>query len=148
MKRKPIKYATREGRVKTTLWLDRDVMTSIGTEAEGRRVSKQSVIENSLKARYSEAQQVEWEAVIVERLNKIDRGLRKLESRIDIAAEAHALFVRMWLTSTPEIDECDRDSAVAQARIRFDRYVKRLAQNVGSAVCGEDEVRLKRDDFK
>ena len=96
MKRKSINYATRAGRVKTTLWLDREVLNAVATEAGQRKVSKQSIMENSLKERYSEAGQLDRDAVSADRLNKLERSQRRLEHQNELSAEAHARFVRMW----------------------------------------------------
>ena len=79
MKRKSINYVTREGRVKTTLWLDREVLNAVAREARQRKVSKQSIMENSLKERYSQAGQMDRDAIIADRLNKLERSQRILE---------------------------------------------------------------------
>ena len=151
MKRKSINYATREGRVKTTLWLDREVLNAVATEAGQRKVSKQSIMENSLKERYSEAGQLDRDAVIADRLNKLERGQRKLEHQNEISAEAHALFVRMWLANTPEVPHEQRDAAVQVARERYDRYLVQLAKRLGQGVSKSNssgtEVSLKLEDF-
>ncbi len=151
MKRKSINYATREGRVKTTLWLDREVLNAVATEAGQRKVSKQSIMENSLKERYSEAGQLDRDAVIADRLNKLERSQRRLEHQNEISAEAHALFVRMWLASTPEVSPGDKERAVQTARERFDRYLAQLAKRLGQKASkhnnSSDEVSLKLEDF-
>ena len=151
MKRKSINYATREGRVKTTLWLDREVLNAVAREAGQRKVSKQSIMENSLKERYSEAGQLDRDAVIADRLNKLERSQRRLEHQNEISAEAHALFVRMWLASTPEVSPGDKERAVQTARERFDRYLAQLAKRLGQKASkhnnSSDEVSLKLEDF-
>ncbi len=151
MKRKSINYATREGRVKTTLWLDREVLNAVAREAGQRKVSKQSIMENSLKERYSEAGQLDRDAIIADRLNKLERSQRRLEQQNEISSEAHALFVRMWLASTPEVSPGDKERAVQSARERFDRYLaqlaKRLGQRAGKLNNSSDEVSLKLEDF-
>jgi hypothetical protein len=151
VKRKSINYATREGRVKTTLWLDREVLNAVATEAGQRKVSKQSIMENSLKERYSEAGQLDRDAVIADRLNKLERSQRRLEHQNEISAEAHALFVRMWLASTPEVPSEQREAAVQCAQIRYERYLKhlskRVATGIGSSNYSPSEVKLEPGDF-
>ncbi len=151
MKRKSINYVTREGRVKTTLWLDREVLNAVAREARQRKVSKQSIMENSLKERYSEAGQLDRDAVIADRLNKLERSQRRLEHQNEISAEAHALFVRMWLASTPEVSPADKERAVQGARERYDRYLAQLAKRLGQRASklnnSSDEVSLKLEDF-
>lgn len=151
MKRKSINYATREGRVKTTLWLDREVLNAVATEAGQRKVSKQSIMENSLKERYSEAGQLDRDAVIADRLNKLERSQRRLEEQNEISAEAHALFVRMWLANTPEVPRERRDAAVKCAQERYDRYLaqlaKRLGQGQGQVNRSTTEVSLESQDI-
>lgn len=151
MKRKSINYSTREGRVKTTLWLDREVLNAVATEAGQRKVSKQSIMENSLKERYSEAGQLDRDAVIADRLNKLERSQRRLEHQNEISAEAHALFVRMWLASTPEVPKDQRDIAVQSARERYERYLrqlsKRLDHHSSTSIHLMTETELKTEDF-
>lgn len=151
MKRGPVKYTSREGRVKTTLWLDRRVLEAITAEANDRKVSKQSIIESSLKERYSEVVQLDRDAAIADRLNRLERGQRRIEEQIVISAEAHALFIRMWLASTPEVPSECRDSAIQSARERYERYLqqltKRLGQEVGASKGEMTEVSLKPEDF-
>lgn len=52
--------------------------------------------------RYSEAGQPDRDAVIADRPKKLERSQRRLQEPKEISAEAHALFVRMWLTNTPQ----------------------------------------------
>ncbi|MBN8549334.1 MAG: hypothetical protein J0M12_08480 [Deltaproteobacteria bacterium] len=151
MKRKSIKYATREGRVKTTIWLDRRVLNAVTNEADERNVSKQSIMENSLKERYSEAVQVDRDAAIADRLNKLERGQRRLEEQSEISAEAHALFVRMWLASTPEVPIERREEAVHSARTRYERYLiqlsKRVSRKISTPNGSFSESKLELEDF-
>ena len=147
MKRKSINYVTREGRVKTTLWLDREVLNAVATEAGQRKVSKQSIMENSLKGRYSEAGQLDRDAIIADRLNKLERSLRRLEQQNEVSAEAHALFVRMWLASTPEVPPAEKERAVQSARERYDRYVRQIAKRVGKISSESSEIELQNSDF-
>lgn len=106
---------------------------------------------NSLKERYSEAGQLDRDAVIADRLNKLERSQRRLEEQNEISAEAHALFVRMWLANTPEVPHERRDAAVQGARERYDRYLgqsaRRLGQGASKSNSSGAEVSLKLEDF-
>jgi hypothetical protein len=151
MKRRAIKYAAREGRVKTTLWLDREILRAVANEAEERRVSKQAIMESTLKDRYSEAAQFDRDAVIADRLNKLERGQRQIADQNETGAEALALFIRMWLASTPDVPLEERDAAVQSARERYDRYLVQLAKRLGQRVSkpsrANTEVSFKSEDF-
>lgn len=151
MKCKSIKYAPREGRAKTTIWLDRDILRAVTKEAEERRVSKQAIMESSLKDRYSEAAQFDRDAAIADRLNKLERGQRQIADQNETGAEALALFIRMWLASTPEVPVEEREVAVQSARERYDRYLMQLAKRLGQRVSKPSsatiDVILKSEDF-
>lgn len=151
MNPKTITYAARSGRVKTTVWFDRELLNQIKNEADKRRVSQQSIIENSLKDRYSEARQLDRDAAIAERLNKLERHLRRIEEKSEISAEAQALFVRMWLASTPEVPTEEREKAVQSAQDRYARYLQQLVTRIGSESRDKfnlfKEIELKLDDF-
>jgi len=121
---------SRKGKIKTTIWLHGQLHTQMRNEAIERRVTQQSLIENSLKERYSEVTQMERDAAIAERINRVDRRMGKLEQQIEMLSEAFLLFVRMWLASTPEVPQEKREAAIQQASIRYGRYLDQLGRQV------------------
>lgn len=66
--------------------------------------------------------------MIADRLNKLERALRRVAEQNDIDAEVHALFVRMWLASTPEVPKEQRDQAIESAQLRYERYLRQLSK--------------------
>jgi hypothetical protein len=69
----------------------------------------------------------------------------------EIEIEAFAIFVRMRLSTTPEIPDHQKSAAVAQAHERYDRFLKRLAEKIGDSKSLLSElpagVVLKMEDF-
>ena len=130
MSRRAIIRQARTGRVKASIYIDQQLLTQIKSEAAERRVSQQALIENSLKDRYSEVTQMERDAAIAERLNRVDHRMHKIEQQIEMVSEALALYVRMWLASTPEVPLELRDTAIKSAQERYQRYLEQLSHRI------------------
>ena len=116
------------GRIKASVYIDQQLLNKIKGEADERRVSQQALIENALKDRYSEVTQMERDAAIAERLNRVDMRMRKMGEQIEMVSEGFALYVRMWLASTPEVPADERDIAIKNAQERYHRYVEQLSK--------------------
>lgn len=69
---------------------------------------------------------------MTKRLDQIDRRLNRLERDLGISVETLAVFVRFWLTTTPQLPEPAQAAARAQSGKRYDAFVatlgRRLAQ--------------------
>jgi hypothetical protein len=69
---------------------------------------------------------------MTKRLDQIDRRLIRLERDLGISVETLAVFVRFWLTTTPQLPEPAQAAARAQSGKRYDAFVaalgRRLAQ--------------------
>lgn len=124
---KPIR-SSRLTRLKITIWVDKDVAVKVKEEAKQRNVTQQAVIESTLFDRYSQESEVARDELLMRRLSRIDNSIKKVEKQQELSAEAFALFMRMWLTSTNEVPEADRERAVQNGKVRYDRYLDRLAK--------------------
>ena len=149
MKRRRVN-AVKFPRRKASVFLDDNLMDQVVAEAHSRQVSQQSLLESTIRDRYSPERKEENEAIIARRLSKIDTKLQVMERQIEVIAESLALYVRMWLTRTSEIPEEERDAAVLQAQARYDRYLKSLGKQLMSkeTIFGAlpKEVFLKGED--
>ena len=145
------KRRTWKSKNRVTFWLENDLLGEIKSEAKTRRISQQSIFEATLKDRYSVESREESEALIARRLNRIDNHIRAKQRLSEVHAEALALFIRMWLSSTPEIPEEQRNAAVLKGKARYDRYLSSLASrvSVGESIFTDlpKELFLRSEDF-
>jgi len=117
--------------VKMTLRLDKEVTARMRDEAARRNVTQQSIIMSALKERYDPDIQLAKDAMIADRLNRLDRQLKAVLNSCTVIAESQSFFVRMWLTNTSEIPADRRESAVASAKIRYEKYLKAITNALG-----------------
>ena len=137
--------------VKVTLRINKEIDERIREEASRRGVTQQSIIMTALKDRYDPDIQLAKEAMVAERLNRVDRQLRAVLDSCTVIAESQSFFVRMWLTNTPEVPADQRDRSVASAKNRYEKYVKAVTNALGGASLKPwDDVReisVKAEDF-
>lgn len=119
--------------VKVTLRINKEIDERIREEASRRGVTQQSIIMTALKDRYDPDIQLAKDAMVAERLNRVDRQLRAVLDSCTVIAESQSFFVRMWLTNTPEVPADQRDRSVASAKIRYEKYVKAVTNALGGA---------------
>lgn len=119
--------------VKVTLRINKEIDERIREEASRRGVTQQSIIMTALKDRYDPDIQLAKDAMVAERLNRVDRQLRAVLDSCTVIAESQSFFVRMWLTNNPEVPADQRDRSVASAKIRYEKYVKAVTGALGGA---------------
>jgi hypothetical protein len=124
------KRAAADGRCRYTTRLSKDLIKRLRRESERRRVPQQRIIETLLLDRYNPEHQEEFEASFVKRLNSIDNHLENLERKIEAVGEAVAIYVKMWLTATPDLLEKEKAAAIARAQRRYERFVAGVEQGV------------------
>lgn len=125
--------AARRGRKqRLSIYLDPPVMKALVEHAARRDLSRSLVAEAAIASFLSPDAAERQEAATTRRLDHIDRRLNRLERDLGISLETLAVFVRFWLTTTPQLPEPAQAAARAQAGRRFDAFVaavgRRLAQ--------------------
>ena len=79
------------------------------------------------------------------RLDRIDRSIQRLERDIGIANEAFAIFMRSWLTATPQLPEAAQAAAQAQGGQRYDRFLEALGRRLAGGPTLRQEVPEERE---
>jgi len=113
--------------------------------ASRRKVSKSQIVEAALASYLSPDAADQREAAITRRLDRMTRAIERLERDQTIAAEALALFVRFWLTTTPPLPDTMRDAAQAQGRERYEGFVETLGRRLAK---GRTLIHEISEDFK
>lgn len=115
-----------------SIYLDPPVMKSLVEHAARRDLSRSLVAEAAIASFLSPEAAERQEAAMSKRLDQIDRRLNRLERDLGISVETLAVFVRFWLTTTPQLPEPAQAAARAQFGKRYNAFVaalgRRLAQ--------------------
>jgi hypothetical protein len=113
---------------------------ALETLAARRRVSKSAIVETALASYLSPDADEQREAAVVRRLDRLTRALERLDRDQTIAAEALALFVRFWLTTTPPLPDTMRAAAQAKGRERYQAFVESLGRRLAKGTTLTREV--------
>src|SRR5471032_2825570 len=113
-------------RTRHTIRLPPDLGAQLADYAERKRVPQALVVETALASHLSPDGADRLEAALARRLDRMTRQIERLERHVTISNEAVALFVRLWLTSTPPLP----DTAQAKGRECHDAFVEALGRRL------------------
>lgn len=129
--------------IKQTFRLDAELVRLVAERARQRRVTRTEIVEAALASLLSADHEERLEAALTKRIDKLARGLGRLEWNLDLSNEAFALFVRFWLTSTTPLPDTALPAAQATGRKRWEAFVESLSRRMESGSKLADE--LSRD---
>lgn len=115
-------------KARLSVYLDPQLSKELADYASHRRASMSLVAEAAIASFLSPDSAERQEAVLARRLDRISRQLERLERDTGIGIETLALFVRFWLSATPQIPEDHQDAAQAKGRQRYERFVEALGR--------------------
>jgi hypothetical protein len=123
-------------RTKHIFRLPPDLAGKLADYAERKRVPQALVVETALASHLSPDGADRLEAALARRLDRMTRQIERLERHVTISNEAVALFVRLWLTSTPPLP----DTAQAKGRECYDGFVDALGRRLAKGRTLADEI--------
>ena len=129
--------------IKQTFRLDAELVRLVAERARQRRVTRTEIVEAALASLLSADHEERLEAALTKRIDKLARGLERLEWNLDLSNEAFALFVRFWLTSTVPLPDTALPAAQATGKKRWEGFVESLSRRMESGSKLADE--LSRD---
>ena len=129
--------------IKQTFRLDAELVRLVAERSRQRRVTRTEIVEAALASLLSADHEERLEAALTKRIDKLARGLGRLEWNLDLSNEAFALFVRFWLTSTTPLPDTALPAAQATGRKRWEAFVESLSRRMESGSKLADE--LSRD---
>jgi len=118
--------------IKQTFRLDAELVRLVAERARQRRVTRTEIVEAALASLLSADHEERLEAALTKRIDKLTRGLERLEWNLDLSNEAFALFVRFWLTSTAPLPDTALPAAQAKGRKRWEGFVDSLSRRMES----------------
>lgn len=122
------------------VYFDGALTAELDALAARRKVSKSRIVEAALAAYLSPDGADQREAAFVRRLDRLTRAIERLERDQTITAEALALFIQFWLTTTPPLPETMRDAARAKGRERYEGFVETLGRRLAKGKTLTKEV--------
>lgn len=140
-----------ERKVRLSVYLAPDLMRSLADYAARRDQSRSMIAEAAVASFLSADADERHEAVLVKRLDRIDRRIERLERDMTITNEAFAIFVRSWLTSTPALPDAEQTAARAKGGERYDRFLEALGRRLATGMrllqeIGEDALAIPKSD--
>lgn len=125
---------------KVTAYLDPDVEKALAEFAARRNQSQSMIVEAAVASFLSPDDAERREAVIVRRLDQLDRRMTRLERDLGIAVESLAVFIRFWLTTTPALPEPAAQAARAKAGERYEAFIAALGRRLAQGPKLRQEV--------
>lgn len=129
-----------ERKIRLSVYLDPDLMRSLADYADRRNQSRSLIAEAALASFLSPDAAERREAVVVQRLDGIDRRMQRLERDTGIGVETLALFIRFWLSATPPLPEPAQIAVRAQAGQRYDRFLDALGRRLANGPRLRQEI--------
>jgi predicted transcriptional regulator len=127
-------------RTKHTFRLPPDLAGKLADYANRKRVPQALVVEAALASHLSPDGAGRLEAALARRLDRMTRGIERLDRHVTISNEALALFVRFWLTSTPPLPDTAQAAAQAKGRERYEGFVEALGRRLARGRTFADEL--------
>ena len=123
-----------------SVYLDPDLLDALEAYA-GRRGKSLSIVAVAAIAAYLSPDAAEREeAAITRRLDRLSRQAERLERDLGISVEMLALFVRFWLTATPQVPEAAQAAARAKGQERYAGFVEVLGRRLAAGKLFTREV--------
>jgi hypothetical protein len=119
-------------KARLSVYLDPELMKQLEDYAARRRTSLSVVAEASIASFLSPDGADKLEAALSRRLDRLSRQSERLERDLDISVEMLALFVRFWLTATPQSPDASQAAAQAKGRERFENFTQALGRRIAS----------------
>ena len=115
---------------KQTFRLDIELAKLLEERALARGVSRTEVVEAALMSLLQSDQDERMEAALARRLDRLSRQTARLERDMRLTADTLALFIRHWLTVTPQLPPEENAAAQTRGLKRFDGFVQTLGMRL------------------
>ena len=117
-------------RERLSLTLPSDLLVRLNDLADRRRLSRSAVAEAAIASFLSPDAQDMREAAFTRRLDRLSRQTARLERDMRLTADTLALFIRHWLTVTPQLPPEENAAAHTRGLKRFDGFIQTLGMRL------------------
>lgn len=125
-----------------SVYLEPELLRELEAFAHQRGKSKSLVAEAAIAAFLSPDAAERQEAAITRRLDQHTRASERLERNLGISIEMLALFVRFWLTTTPQVPDAQQVAARAKGQERYEGFVAALGRRLARGASFTREVSI------
>lgn len=125
---------------KFTVYLDPAVEKALAEFAARRDRSQSMIAEAAIASFLSPDDAERREAIVVRRLDQIDRRITRMERDVGIAVETLAVFIRFWLATTPALPEPAANAAKAKVGERYEAFITALGRRLAQGPKLRQEV--------
>jgi len=94
--------------------------------------NESKVVDTALTAFFTQQKDDDRDVSILRRLDKLVGQFDRLERQNMVLGETLALYVRYFLTVTPQLPSRQLDSARAQGELQFDAFIEQLGRELQS----------------
>lgn len=117
-------------RTRMNVYFPPELLRQLIDLADRKRLSRSSIVEAAVTSFLSPDGADRTEAAFTRRLDRLSRQIQRLERDLSITTETLALFVRFWLTVTPQLPADAQATAQAKGRERFEGFVEALGRRL------------------
>ena len=132
-------------------YVDHDTYAKLQFATSRPHVTISDTVNNALKVYLSDEWKFEQDNAVLRRLDQMTRQVEMSKQKANVMSEAFALFVRYYLTITPQIPQAQREAANALGEDRFNRYkehLKTVLSHTSRHLFGMmDDVNLDENSF-
>ncbi len=130
-------------KARLSVYLDPPVMAALAAYAARRDKSLSIIAEAAIGAFVAPEGPDRLESALSRRLDRQARQIERLERDVGVSVEMLALFVRFWLTVTPQSAERSDAAARAIGKDRFEGFVAALGRRLAAGRSLAREVRVE-----
>ena len=117
-------------KMRLNCYFSADLYDGLDALAHRKGLHKSSIVEAAVASFLSPDAADQREAAFTRRLDRLSRQVERLERDLGISVEALALFVRFWLSVSPQIPEAAKEAARAKGSERYAGFVETLGRRV------------------
>ncbi len=129
-----------EKKQRLSVYLDPDLKRRLADFADRRERSASLIAEAAIASFLSPDADERKEAVIVKRLDRLDRSLQRMERDLEITNETLALFIRSWLNSIVPLPENAQAVARAKGAERYEKFIEALGHRLAKGTRIRQEL--------
>lgn len=127
-------------RVRLNVYFPPELARQVGELAIRRRLSRSAIVEAAVASYLSPDGANRLEAALARRLDRLSRQTQRLERNTGLTTEALTLFVRFWLSVTPQLPDDEQAAAQVKGRKRYEGFVQTLGRRFASGKSLLDDI--------
>ena len=117
---------------RTTLYMTPEAVDRLALVANYRKGAKSAIVEEALERYLSPERNRLLDDAVLRRIDGLSKSVSYVARDVAIATETLSLFVRFFLTITPQLPQAEQDAARALGRQRFETFVAQIGRRLAS----------------